>query len=90
MDNKQELIYSAFASLFIYIILILSFLLYLKTPEVKKINAVVKNTVLQLDIILKSEQKVKEKITIKSTIQNKKIAKKVVKKNYIVEYKTKK
>ena len=54
MANKQELIYSAVAAISIYIILILSFLVYVKTSEVKKINATVKNTVLQLDVILES------------------------------------
>ncbi len=79
MANKQELIYSALASLAIYIILILSFLVYIKTNEVKKINAAVKNTVLQLDIVLES-QPVKEKLKIQSNVKNTEIAKKVVKK----------
>jgi len=80
MDNKQELIYSAIAALSIYIILILSFLVYVKTNEVKKINAAIKSTVLQLDIIIDTNTKIKEKITLKSTVKNKKIAQKVVKK----------
>ena len=80
MGNKQELIYSAFAAISIYIILILSFLVYIKTSEVKKINAAVKTTVLQLDVILDSNTEQKEKIAIKSTVKNQKIAKKVVKK----------
>jgi len=79
MANKQELIYSAIAALAIYIILILSFLVYLKTNEVKKINATVKNTVLQLDVILDVAPN-KEKIKIQSNQKNTKIAKKVVKK----------
>ena len=79
MANKQELIYSAIAALAIYIILILSFLVYLKTNEVKKINATVKNTVLQLDVILDVAPS-KEKIKIQSNQKNTKIAKKVVKK----------
>lgn len=79
MANKHELIYSAVASLAIYIILILSFLVYLKTNEVKKINASVKNTVLQLDVILDSTPK-KENIKIQSNQKNTAIAKKVVKK----------
>ncbi|MGB5868447.1 MAG: TonB C-terminal domain-containing protein [Arcobacteraceae bacterium] len=79
MANKQELIYSALASLAIYIILILSFLVYIKTNEVKKINATVKNTVLQLDVILDSEP-TKEKVKIESSVKNTEIAKKVVKK----------
>jgi hypothetical protein len=80
MDNKQELYYSAIASVAIYIILILSFLVYVKTHEVKKINATIKNTVLQLDVILETPNENKEKITIKSSVKNQDIAKKVVKK----------
>jgi len=80
MGNKQELIYSALASIAIYIILILSFLVYVKTNEVKKINAAVKTTVLQLDVILDSNPEKKEKITVKSAVKNQKIAEKIVKK----------
>lgn len=87
MANKQELIYSAIASISIYIILILSFLVYVKTSEVKKINASVKTTVLQLDVILESNVDKKEKITIKSIVKNKEIAKKVVKKTTSVSVK---
>jgi len=87
MANKQELIYSAFAAISIYIILILSFLVYVKTSEVKKINATIKTTVLQLDVILESNTEKKEKITIKSTVKNREIAKKVVKKTTSVSVK---
>jgi len=80
MANKQEFIYSALASISIYIILILSFLLYIKTSEVKKVNAAIKTTVLQLDVVLETKKEIREKITIKSDIKNTKIAKKVVKK----------
>ena len=87
MVNKQEFIYSAIASISIYIILILSFLVYIKTSEVKKINASVKSTVLQLDVILESNPEKKEKITIKSSVKNRDIAKKVVKKTTSVSVK---
>jgi len=80
MDNKQDLIYSAFGAICIYIILILSFLVYLKTTEVTKIDATVKNTVLQLDVILETSDKIEEKITVKNKIQNQEIANKIVKK----------
>jgi len=80
MANKQDLIYSALASLAIYIILILSFLIYVKTNEVKKINAVVKTTVLQLDVILDSNPEKKEEVTLKSAVKNQKTAEKIVKK----------
>lgn len=81
MANKQELFYSAIASLFVYLILIVSFLLYVKTSEVKKIEANLKSTVLQLDIVLATpEKKVEKKIVIKSEIENQDFAEKVVKK----------
>jgi len=87
MANKQELIYSAVASISIYIIFVLSFLVYVKTSEVQKINASVKATVLQLDVILESNPEKKEKITIKSAVENRDIAKKVVKKTTSVSVK---
>jgi len=87
MANKQELIYSAIAAISIYVILILSFLVYVKTSEVKKINAAVKTTVLQLDVILDSPREKTEKITIKSDVKNRDIAKKVVKKTTSVSVK---
>jgi len=80
MDSKQELIYSAFGAVFVYIILILSFLLYIQTNEVEKIEATVQNTVLQLDVILELNDDAEEKVTIKNEVQNQEIAKEVVKK----------
>jgi len=80
MAKKQELIYSAIGAISIYIILILSFLVYVKTNEVKKINASIKKTVLQLDVILPSNEPIKEKNTIKHVVKNRDIAKKIVKK----------
>lgn len=80
MDSKQELIYSAFGAIFVYVILILSFLLYIQTTEVEKIDATVKNTVLQLDVILELNEEPEEKVTIKNEVQNQEIAKEVVKK----------
>jgi len=80
MAKNQELIYSALAALAIYVILILSFLVYIKTNDVKKINASIKQTVLQLDVVLETSNEKKEKITIKSNVKNRDIAKKVVKK----------
>lgn len=81
MVNKQEFYYSAIASFAIYIIFVLSVLVYIKTSDVKKINATVKNTVLQLDVILDSSNDIKqETIKITSDVKNQDIAKKVVKK----------
>ena len=86
MDNKQEFIYSALASLAIYIILILSFLVYIQSNEVTKINSAVKKTILQLDVIIESET-TKEKLKIKSAIKNTNIAQKIVQKSESVSMK---
>ena len=86
MDNKQEFIYSALASLTIYIILILSFLVYIQSHEVTKFNSAVKKTILQLDVIIDSPTD-KEKIKIKSEIKNTEIAQDIVKKTTSVSMK---
>jgi len=80
MGNKQEMIYSAIGAIAIYCILILSFLVYVKTSEVKKINASVKNTILQLDVIVESKEIKKETIKPAAISKNSTIAQKVVKK----------
>lgn len=80
MGNKQELIYSAFGAFSIYIILILSFFVYIQTSEVKKIDASMKTTVLQLDMIFDEQKEEKKQVTVKSAVKNDEIAKKVVKK----------
>jgi hypothetical protein len=80
MDSKQEIIYSAIGSIAIYIILILSFLVYIKTSEVKKVNAAVKTTVLQLDVVIESKNNIQEKIKPKNILKNSDLAEKVVKK----------
>jgi hypothetical protein len=87
MDNRTNFIISAFVALFLYVFLIVLFLYYTKNDVVKKIDAVNKVTVLQLDVILNEENQVKEKITIKSGVKNKDIAKKVVKKTTSVSMK---
>jgi len=87
MDNKQELIYSALAAIAIYIICILSFLVYLKGSDVKKINATVKSTVLQLDVILETNTVKQETLKVTSKVKNQDIAKKVVKKTSSVSIK---
>jgi len=62
MDRKYTLIISAVISFSIYILLILSFLLYIKSTHVKKYNSVSKSTVLELDLIVTKEVKQKHKI----------------------------
>ena len=80
MGNKQEFYYSAFAAFSIYAICILSFLVYLKTNEVEKVNAVVKTTILQLDIVLDTPTEEKKITKIISSVKTQDIANKVVKK----------
>ena len=81
MDDKKYLYITAVISVCLYISLILVVLVYLKyNNNIKKIDALKKTTVLQLDIILDTPKVYKEKITLKSTIKNKKLARKVVKK----------
>lgn len=80
MDKKQEIIYSALGAIAIYSILILSFLVYIKTSEVKKINASVKTTILQLDVIVEPKNDVKKTAKPLNISKNSKIAQKVVKK----------
>jgi hypothetical protein len=75
------------AAVAVYIICILSFLVYLKNSDIKKINATVKNTVLQLDVILETPTEKKETLKVTSKVKNQDIAKKVVKKTSSVSIK---
>jgi len=80
MVDKKNFYISAVLALFIYIFLVLLLLLYLKESNVKKIDAMSKNTVLQLDIILDTPTDEKKTIKIKSE-KSSKLAQKVVKKS---------
>ncbi len=80
MVDKKNFYIAAFLALFIYVFLILLLLLYIKENNIKKIDAISKTTVLQLDIVLNDTVEDKQKIKIKSSTQNKEIAQKVVKK----------
>lgn len=79
MVDKKNFYISAVLALFIYIFLVLLLLLYLKESNVKKIDAMSKNTVLQLDIILDTPPSEKKAINIK-TKKSSKLAQEVVKK----------
>ena len=79
MVDKKNLYISAVLALFIYVFLVLLLLLYLKESNVKKIDALTKNTVLQLDIVFDTPTNEKKAIKIKSE-DNSKLAQKVVKK----------
>ncbi len=89
MGDKKYFYITAVISLFIYVFLILLLLVLFENNNVKKIDAISKTTILQLDIILESPQIEKEKITIKSGVKNKEIAKNVVKKTTSVSMKQK-
>jgi len=80
MDKNFNLIISVFISILLYILLIISFLFYIKNDIIKKIDTVNHNTVLQLDIVLENDINKIENDSIKSGVENKKLAQKIVKK----------
>lgn len=80
MVDRKYFYTSAFISVSLYVCMVLLLILYLKEHNVKKIDAISKNTVLQLDVILEEPVVEEQKINIKSGIKNEKIAKEVVKK----------
>jgi periplasmic protein TonB len=81
MVDRKYFYTSAFISVSLYVCIVLLLILYLKGHiNVKKIDAMNKNTVLQLDVILEESVVKEKKINIKSGIKNEKIAKEVVKK----------
>jgi hypothetical protein len=81
MADKKYFYTSAFISISIYVCLALLLVLYLKEQKVKKIDSNIKNTVLQLDVVLQEvEEEKKEPPTIKSDVKPQETAKKVVKK----------
>jgi len=79
MAKNYNFILSAIISLSIYVLIILLFLLYIKTDKVKKYELVSKNTVLELELIINDKPK-----DLKSNTQNsikKSITKKIIKKS---------
>jgi UDP-glucose 6-dehydrogenase len=79
MVDKKNLYISAFIALSIYVFLVLLLLLYLQESNIKKIDATIKNTVLQLDIVFDTPNNEKKAIKIKSEDSSEQ-AQKVVKK----------
>jgi len=79
MDNKKYFFLSAIAAVTIYIFIVISFFYYLDSKNVKKVAAISKNTVLQLDIILENKQV--SKITSTTQAIKSKKSSKVVKKS---------
>ena len=74
MDNKKYFFLSATLAVSIYIFIIVAFFYYLSGVNVKKVAAISKNTVLQLDIVLEDKKVSKITSTIKA-IKTKKSAK---------------
>jgi len=74
MDKRFNILISAFIAFGIYLLIILAFILYLKTPVIKKYQAISKNTVIELDLIIidnkKDDKKTKQ---IKKNIVKKEI-----------------
>ena len=79
MDNKKYFFLSALAAVSIYIFFIVSFFYYLSSTNIKKVAAISKSTVLQLDIVL--EDKKVSKITSTTKAIKSKKSSKVVKRS---------
>jgi len=91
MDNKKYNIFiSAIIAISIYIFLILLFILYIKSSNVKKFESISKNTILELDLII--DKKINKTKTINKTpkISSIKIkSKKIIKKSTAISAKKK-
>ncbi|HIP13671.1 MAG TPA: hypothetical protein EYG73_13265 [Arcobacter sp.] len=79
MDKKYNLILSAVISISIYVLIILLFLLYVKTDKVKKYELVSKDTILELELVITKDEANDVKI-VKSDIE-KSVTKKIIKKS---------
>lgn len=78
MTNRNIFYFSGFISISIYILVFLLLMLYLKSHDVKKIDAFSKTTVLELDIILEDNAQTNRKNSAKQE-KNTEFAEKVVK-----------
>ncbi len=87
MDDNRNFYISGYIAVGSYIVLVLSFLFFGLTKDVKKFDAISKDTILELDIVLnKNTTKTKSK-KVASSKKNNKISKKVVKKSTSVRAK---
>jgi len=66
MDNVKAFYLSAIIAIGVYISLVFLFLFYIKEGSVKKIDAISKSTILQLDIIIDQPKDIKKQIKISS------------------------
>jgi protein TonB len=87
MDNQKYFFTSAVIAFLLYFLSLFSLFYYSKINSVKKIDAISKPTILQLDIILETPKTDEKEVVLNKTIKNKKIAKKVVKKSTSVSVK---
>ena len=88
MGSTKNLYISAYIAFGSYLLLVLLFFLYVSVDSVKKFDAISKDTILELDIVLQ-DNKVKktDPLKVKALKQDSKISKKVVKKSTSVSAK---
>ena len=81
MGNKANFFLSAFIAISLYILIVLLFVLYIQSSNIKKFQSVSKNTVLELDLIVEKQKNITKSITKSVKKINTKKSKKVVKKS---------
>ncbi len=82
MDNNKNIFISAYIALGSYFFIFLLFFLYLKVSDIKKFDAFSKDTVLELEILMKvPELNKKEDLKLHNKKQDNKKSKKIVKKS---------
>ncbi len=82
MDDNRNFYTSGFIAVGSYLLLVIIFLVFGLTKDIKQFDAISKDTILELDIILNTTNDTKKNnINIPSSRKNSKIAKKIVKKS---------
>jgi hypothetical protein len=87
MDKKYNILISAIISISVYILIILLFMLYLKSSKVDKFESVSKNTVLELELIVQNKESIKN--IISKPKQIKVVTKKIIQKSTALSAKRK-
>ena len=88
MGNTRNLYISAYIAFGSYFLLVLLFFLYISVDDVKKFDAISKDTILELDIVLQDNKvKKNDPLKVKASKRDSKISKKVVKKSTSVSAK---
>jgi hypothetical protein len=88
MSDKKFFYVSGILSFSFYCLFFLLFILYVKSHNVKKIDAFSKTTVLELDIIVDNKPKEEEKKTIQNVVKNTEKSEDIVKKSTSKSVKT--